>query len=204
MPSLIFYPLLPYLSIVQHPVTTNCHGQSYRSPQQVWSFSYPHHREGKRWEDNPLEESMQLYRRSWDLQSVRRKGNERNKSIHLILTRSIAARPHPSAGVIGGMNHNPAQVHSCLLLRSVDCTISITNSYSKVILNSFFTILVDSNQALWVKSRQWTLSSRNEPEAWTCHPNCMQYGLALTIWFSGKLRELTLGIHSPRTPTGLY
>ena len=28
------------------------------------SFSYPHHREGKRWEDNPLEESMQLYRRS--------------------------------------------------------------------------------------------------------------------------------------------
>ena len=32
------YLLLTPSLIVQHPVTTNCHGQSYRSPLQVWSF----------------------------------------------------------------------------------------------------------------------------------------------------------------------
>ena len=32
------YLLLTPSLIVQHLVTTNCHGQSYRSPLQVWSF----------------------------------------------------------------------------------------------------------------------------------------------------------------------
>ena len=68
--------------------------------------------------------------------------------VHLIPTRSIAARSHRSAGVIGSMNHNPIQVHSRLLFHSVDCTTSITNSCLKAIRNSFSTILVDSNPAL--------------------------------------------------------
>ena len=73
---------------------------------------------------------------------------------HLISTRSIAARSHPSAGVIRGTNHNPIQVHSRLLFHSVGCTISLTNSCLKAIHNSFSTILVDSNLALWRKLRQ--------------------------------------------------
>ena len=123
---------------------------------------------------------------------------------HLIPTRSIAARSHRSPGVIGGMNHNPTQLHSHLLFRSVDYTISITSSYLKAIHNLFSTILLDSNLALWVKLRQWTLSSQNEPKAWTYLPNYMQYGMALTKWFYCRLRDLTLGIVSLRTPTGLY
>ena len=73
---------------------------------------------------------------------------------HLISTRSIAARSHCSAGVIGGMNHNPIQVHSRLLFHSVGCTISTTNLCLKAIRNSFSTILVDLNLALWRKLRQ--------------------------------------------------
>ena len=123
---------------------------------------------------------------------------------HLIPTRSIAARFHRSAGVIRGMNHHSTQVHPRLLFHSVDCMISITNSYLKVIPSSFSTILVDSNPALWAKQRQWILSSRNEPKARTCLRNYTQFGAALTIWFSCRLRELTVGIVFPRTPTGLY
>ena len=122
----------------------------------------------------------------------------------LILTRSIAAQSHHSAGVIGGMNHNPIQVHSYLLFHSVDCTTSIANLYLKAIPNSFSMILMDSNLALWAKLRQWTLLSRNEPKAWTCLHNYMQFGAASTIWFSGRLRELIVGIVFPWTPTGLY
>ena len=66
----------------------------------------------------------------------------------LIPIRSIAARSHRSARVIGGMNHNPIQVYSRLLFHSVDCMTSITNSCLKAIRNSFSTILVDSNPAL--------------------------------------------------------
>ena len=66
----------------------------------------------------------------------------------LILTWSIAAWSHRSAGVIGGMNHNPIQVHSYLLFHSVDCTTSIANLYLKAIPNSFSIILMDSNLAL--------------------------------------------------------
>ena len=129
----------------------------------------------------------------------------RTRRVHyLIPTRPIAARSYRSAGVIGGMNHNPTQVHSRLLFHSVDCTTSITNSYLKATANSFSTILVDSNPALWVKLRQWTLSSRNESKARTCLPNYTQFGAALTIWYSGGLRELTLGIVFLRTPTGHY
>ena len=35
VPSLIFYPLLPYIPIIQNPVTTNYDDQSHRSSQQV-------------------------------------------------------------------------------------------------------------------------------------------------------------------------
>ena len=100
--------------------------------------------------------------------------------------------------------HNPTQVHYHLLFHSVDCTISITSSYLKAVPNSFSTILVDSNPALWAKLRQWILSSRNEPGAWTCLHSFTQFGAELTIWFSGRLTELIVGIVFPRTPTGLY
>ena len=123
---------------------------------------------------------------------------------YLIPTRSIAARSHHSGGVIRGMNHNPIQVCSRLLFHSVDCTISMTNSCLKAVPNSFSTILVDSNPALWKKLRRWTLLSRNEPKAWTCVHSYTQFGAALTIWFSGRLRELTVGIVFPRTPTGHF
>ena len=129
----------------------------------------------------------------------------RTRRVHyLIPTWFIAARSHHSAGVIRGTNHNPIQVYSRLHFHSVDCTTLITNSCLKAIPNSFSTILVDSNPALWVKLRQWTLSSRNESKARTCLPNYTQFGAALTIWFSARLRELTVGIVFPRTPTGLY
>ena len=129
----------------------------------------------------------------------------RTRRVHyLIPTRFIAARSHHSAGVIRGTNHSPIQVYPRLHFHSVDCTTSITNSCLKAIPNSFSTILVDSNPALWVKLRQWTLSSRNESKARTCLPNYMQFGAALTIWFSSRLRDLTVGIVFPRTPTGHY
>ena len=123
---------------------------------------------------------------------------------HLIPTRLIAAWSHCSPGVIGGINNNPTQLRSHLLFRSMDYMILITSSYLKAIPNLFSTILLDLNLALWVKLRQWTLSSQNEPKAWTCLPNYMQYGMALTKWFYCRLRDLTLGIVSLWTPTSLY
>ena len=73
----------------------------------------------------------------------------RTRRVHyLILTQSITAQFYRSAGVIGGTNHNPTQVHSRLLFHSMDCTTSIANLCLKAIPNSFSTILVDSNPAL--------------------------------------------------------
>ena len=86
---------------------------------------------------------------------VRRTYYCRMRRVHqLIPTRSNAARSHRSTGVIGCMNHNPTQIHYRLLLHSVGCTISITSSYSRAVPNSFSTILMDSNPALWAKLRQ--------------------------------------------------